>query len=80
MEAIGQLTGGIAHDFNNMLHTIGGSLELASRRIGLGRVEEAADLVDNARQTVERATSLTNRLLAFAAGTYSSHVPSSPTH
>ena len=65
MEAVGQLTGGIAHDFNNMLHAIGGSLELMSRRVEQGRVEEAAGLVDNARKTVERAASLTNRLLGF---------------
>ncbi len=66
MEAVGQLTGGIAHDFNNMLQAIGGSLELIRRRIGQGRTDEAASFVDTARQTVERAAALTNRLLAFA--------------
>jgi signal transduction histidine kinase/CheY-like chemotaxis protein len=66
MEAIGQLTGGIAHDFNNMLQVIGGSLEIAQRRIAQGRVEEAAKHADSVRQTVERASTLTNRLLAFA--------------
>ncbi len=66
MEAIGQLTGGIAHDFNNMLQAIGGSTELAQRRVTQGRAGEAAHYLDNVRQTVERATALTNRLLAFA--------------
>ena len=66
MEALGQLTGGIAHDFNNMLHVIGGSLELMARRVEQRRVEEAAGFVDNARDAVERAATLTNRLLAFA--------------
>jgi PAS domain S-box-containing protein len=66
MEAVGQLTGGIAHDFNNMLHAIGGNLELMGRRVEQGRAEDAADLMDNALKTVERARSLTNRLLDFA--------------
>jgi signal transduction histidine kinase len=66
MEAIGQLTGGLAHDFNNMLQAIGGSMELAQRRIAQGRMEEASRHADSVRQTVERAAALTNRLLAFA--------------
>ncbi len=66
MEAVGQLTGGIAHDFNNMLQAIGGSLELMHKRVGQGRMDEAGQLVGTARQTVKRAASLTNRLLAFA--------------
>jgi PAS domain S-box-containing protein len=66
MEAVGQLTGGIAHDFNNMLHAIGGNLELMSRRAEQGRAEDAVGLMENARKTVERARSLTNRLLDFA--------------
>ena len=66
MEAIGQLTGGIAHDFNNMLQAIGGSMEMAQRRIAQGRADEAARHTESVRQTVERAAALTNRLLAFA--------------
>ncbi len=66
MEAIGQLTGGIAHDFNNMLQAIGGSLEMVQRRAGQGRNADAAQHIQNARTTVERAAALTNRLLAFA--------------
>ncbi len=66
MEAIGQLTGGIAHDFNNMLQAISSSLELMTRRIEQGRGEEAVRFVNSARKTVERASALTNRLLAFA--------------
>ncbi len=66
MEAVGQLTGGIAHDFNNMLTGIAGSLELMQRRIQQDRIAEAARFVDAARKGVERAASLTHRLLAFA--------------
>ena len=66
MEAVGQLTGGIAHDFNNMLQAISGSLELIDRRIEQGRSTEAARFLNSARRTVERASALTGRLLAFA--------------
>ena len=66
MEAVGQLTGGIAHDFNNMLQAIGGGLDMLWRRVEQGRTAEAARFMENARQTVARAASLTHRLLAFA--------------
>jgi PAS domain S-box-containing protein len=65
MEAIGQLTGGIAHDFNNLLTVISGNIETVQRRIG------AADpgldrLIQAALRGVERATTLTHRLLAYS--------------
>ena len=66
MEAVGQLTGGIAHDFNNMLQGIASSLEIMRRRIEQGRTAELGRYVDAARQAVERAGTLTHRLLAFA--------------
>ena len=66
MEAVGQLTGGIAHDFNNMLQAISGSLELIDRRIEQGRSADATQFLNSARKTVERASALTSRLLAFA--------------
>ncbi len=78
MEAVGQLTGGIAHDFNNMLQGIGGSLDLMRRRIEQGRTEDAIRFVDGARKTVERAASLTHRLLAFARRQALQAVPVEP--
>ena len=66
MEAVGQLTGGIAHDFNNMLQGIAGGLELMERRIDQGRASEAGRYVALARQSVDRASGLTHRMLAFA--------------
>jgi PAS domain S-box-containing protein len=65
MEAIGQLTGGIAHDFNNLLTVISGNIETVQRRIsrtdmGLYRFLEAAS------RAVERASTLTHRLLAYS--------------
>jgi PAS domain S-box-containing protein len=66
IDALGQLTGGIAHDINNMLQGVSGSLELMERRIEQGRGEEVGRYADAARQSLERAASLTNRMLAFA--------------
>ena len=66
MEAVGQLTGGIAHDFNNMLQVIRGNMELLRRRLEQGRGADAGSLLDSAQEMVDRAASLTNRLLAFA--------------
>jgi PAS domain S-box-containing protein len=66
MEAVGQLTGGIAHDFNNMLQGIVGAVDVMSRRIGEGRLDEAQHFIAVARQSIERAATLTHRLLAFS--------------
>jgi PAS domain S-box-containing protein len=64
MEAIGRLTGGVAHDFNNLLMAISGSLELLRKRLPAD--EKALKLLDNAMQGVQRGSSLTQRMLAFA--------------
>ena len=66
MEAVGQLTGGIAHDFNNMLQTISGSLDLMDLRTAQGRLDEARLYIVTTRRALERAASLTHRLLAFS--------------
>ncbi len=64
VEAIGQLTGGVAHDFNNLLTVIRGSIDLL-RRPGLSD-ERRQRYIDAISDTAERATKLTNQLLAFA--------------
>jgi signal transduction histidine kinase/CheY-like chemotaxis protein len=66
MEAIGQLTGGLAHDFNNLLASISGNLELMRIRTHQGRAAEIGRYVDAAMMSVNRATALTHRLLAFS--------------
>ncbi|MFG0852730.1 histidine kinase famiy protein [Pseudomonas sp. FYR_2] len=68
MEALGQLTGGIAHDFNNLLQVMGGYLGLIANeadksQVDLNRVRRS---VGHAQTAVERASTLTKQLLAFA--------------
>jgi CheY-like chemotaxis protein len=62
---MGQLTGGIAHDFNNLLQVIIGNLEILQRRKLLGS-DDARRMVDSALRGAARASTLTQRLLAFA--------------
>jgi PAS domain S-box-containing protein len=65
MDAVGQLTGGIAHDFNNMLLVIGGNVESLQRR--LPRDDATTQrLLSAASRGVERAATLTHRLLAYS--------------
>ena len=70
MEAVGQLTGGVAHDFNNLLTIILGGLDTIGRQIpalppsaAVSRIVRANEM---ALQGVQRAVTLTSRLLAFS--------------
>jgi PAS domain S-box-containing protein len=64
MEAVGQLAGGIAHDFNNLLTTIAGYSELIAEDAGSNK-QLSAD-VEEIRKASERASALTQQLLAFS--------------
>jgi signal transduction histidine kinase/CheY-like chemotaxis protein len=66
IEAVGQLTGGIAHDFNNMLSIMLSSLSLIQRRIDRGETGDLQRFVNTALEGVNRAKTLTSRLLAFS--------------
>jgi PAS domain S-box-containing protein len=66
MEAVGQLTGGIAHDFNNLLGGIGGALEMIERHLNGHPVARVERYIGGAQDSVRRAASLTQRLLAFS--------------
>jgi CheY-like chemotaxis protein len=68
MEAVGQLTGGVAHDFNNLLMVIIGNLEIAQRNADSPQpsVTRQRRSISAALQGARRATTLTQRLLAFA--------------
>jgi PAS domain S-box-containing protein len=64
MEAIGQLTGGVAHDFNNLLGVMLGNTEMLGDMIGSDK--NAKQNIDEVKKAIDRAASLTNRLLAFS--------------
>jgi signal transduction histidine kinase len=64
MEAVGRLAGGVAHDFNNLLTVILGYNEMLRERLkGDAAASEYAMEVFRA---AERASALTNQLLAFS--------------
>ncbi len=66
MEAVGHLTGGIAHDFNNLLTIIIGNIDTVLRRLDTSADPRAKRSLDNALKGAERASALTQRLLAFS--------------
>jgi signal transduction histidine kinase/CheY-like chemotaxis protein len=64
MEAIGRLAGGVAHDFNNLLTVILGYNEMI--RDQLDRDASEMEYAEEVRRAAERASALTNQLLAFS--------------
>ncbi len=66
MEAVGQLTGGIAHDFNNLLASIGSSLQVLRMKLEKGTGGDLQRYIQLGMDSVTRAATLTQRLLAFS--------------
>jgi signal transduction histidine kinase/DNA-binding response OmpR family regulator len=66
MESIGRLAGGIAHDFNNLLTPIMGYANLGS--MYLNQEHPAQAYLEEVKRAADRASGLTNQLLAFARG------------
>jgi signal transduction histidine kinase len=64
LRAVGQLAAGVAHDFNNLLAVIKGCAAQLDREVPAE--SPLRDDVDEIMGAVERATSLTRSLLAFA--------------
>lgn len=66
LSSIGILAGGIAHDFNNILTGLYGNIALA--KLELDPASEASQLIQDAEQSMSKATDLTQQLLIFAKG------------
>lgn len=67
MEALGQLTGGIAHDFNNLLQVMFGYVDLAKVGLESGMAHaKVVSSLDRVTGAIEKASTLTQQLLAFA--------------
>lgn len=64
LEAVGQLAGGVAHDFNNLLTIISGYSDLALSQ--LNPKDSLRNNLEEILKAANRASSLTNQLLAFS--------------
>ena len=64
LQALGELTGGVAHDFNNLMTVIAGASDFLLKHPDLP-AEKRLRYLQAISDTAERATSLTNHLLAF---------------
>jgi PAS domain S-box-containing protein len=64
MEAVGRLAGGVAHDFNNMLTVIAGYNRMILDE--LSTIDPLRGYAEEVHKAAERATALTNQLLAFS--------------
>ncbi len=73
MEAIGTLSGGIAHDFNNILTAIIGYGNIL--KLKLKQDDPARPFADQILASSERATALTQSLLAFSRRTATNQKP-----
>lgn len=62
LEALGRLAGGVAHDFNNLLMVVLGQCQILERRLADVHLRQASAAI---RRAVDRATAVTQQLLAF---------------
>lgn len=64
MDAVGRLSGGIAHDFNNLLQVVSINAEMAKDNLPQG--SPAGRHIERIAKAADRASELTQRLLAFS--------------
>jgi PAS domain S-box-containing protein len=64
LQALGELTGGVAHDFNNLMTVVAGASDFLLKNPDLP-IEKQRRYLEAIAETTERASSLTNHLLAF---------------
>ena len=64
LQALGELTGGIAHDFNNLMTVIAGASDFLLKHRDLPE-EKKISYLKAIVETTDRATALTDHLLAF---------------
>ena len=64
LQALGELTGGIAHDFNNLMTVIAGASDFLLKHRDLPE-EKKISYLKAIVETADRATALTDHLLAF---------------
>jgi signal transduction histidine kinase len=65
MEAVGQLSGGIAHDFNNLIMIAKSNLRMLQKKTVASGLPASAYII-SAEEALDRAASLTQRILAFS--------------
>ena len=65
LQTLGEFTGGIAHDFNNLMTVIVGATDFLLKHDNLNP-DKQRKYLESIAQTADRATNLTNHLLAFA--------------
>jgi len=66
LQSVGTLAGGIAHDFNNILLGVFGNISMARSLLNIAN--PALAYLEEAENTMERATRLTRQLLTFSKG------------
>ena len=64
MQSIGKLAGGVAHDFRNQLTVVTGYCDLL--KFDLKDQPDIAESIEQIRQAADRATNITQQLLAFS--------------
>ncbi|MEC9491917.1 PAS domain S-box protein [Flexistipes sp.] len=66
LESLGTLAAGIAHDFNNLFMALFGNISLAKMKLPANH--PAIESLNSAETAMDRATSLSNKLLTFSKG------------